>query len=102
MNDTGMIPVSVLREFPRKKGHAKITNCYIHKETDVIVCLYVSTSEAVEVEALGSGNHPCVIVRDTNDLASSIEFSSYGNEWNVWSATAEKSGVCVTLVKENK
>ena len=97
-----MVPVSVMRELPRKKGQVKVEHCYIHQESEHIICLYVSTSSAVDVEALGSGGHPCIIIRDENDLASSIEFTPYGNDWNVWSASSEKSGICVTLVRENK
>jgi len=81
------------------EGDDIVKSGYPILRADKIHCLYVPSKVALEVDAIGNGSHPNLMVTVSEKFGKSfpISFTDYGSMWDVFSATAEKSGIRVTL-----
>ena len=88
--------------FPIESAKHINASYFIKKSTD-IACIYVMSDSPLDVEALGGGSHPSVLVSFSEHAAYvpfEIIFNEFSDHWVVFSAFAEKSGVKVTLINQ--
>ena len=85
-------------------GKNLVTGCQVIAESDRIACVYVHTSEPVTVEALTGGTNPGVMISKDSCLVQQalVEFLDFGPAWEAFSAFAEKSGVKVTFLADER